>query len=265
MKSKAAKTLGLIAIAIALVVATVLTTLAFLASSSAVSNTFSIGNITMSINESKVDDDGNALSYPDGVKKDSPGNNYTLVPGKTCDKDPTIYVEPDSVKSLLFIKVRNQIETIEYGNFLPEDEILPNSDEEKLTIREQMARHGWQIVGKNDSGEVYVFSGNLDNTLVSADKLAEIKDETRFAPATIIPSKKALQSFDIFDTFTIDNKADNLQIYKGAKVTITAFSIQAAEFTDEGSDANKEEVTNAWNAIVDEFPFESGAITTAGE
>ena len=268
MKSKTSKTLVLVAIAIALVVVTVFTTIAFLASSSAVSNTFSVGNIHMSIYESKVDADGKAVTYDEGVRKDSTGNNYTLIPGKTYDKDPTIYVEPKSVKSFLFVKLRNQIETIEYGNYSATDEIEPNSDEKKLTIKEQMARHGWQLVGSNDSGEVYVYSGNLDQSVaLSSDKLAAIKDESNFAEATLISGSENVQTFDVFDTFTVDNKADNLQIYLGAKVAVTAFSIQSSGIVanDQSDTANRDEVIAAWNAVVEEFPFESGAITTAAD
>lgn len=263
MKSKAAKTLGLIAIAIALVVATVLTTLAFLASSSAVSNTFSVGDIRIAIYESKVDLEGKKID-PDATKKNSEGNKYRLVPDMTYVKDPTVYLAPESESALLFIKLRNQIETIEYGNNLNNLQ-----SEGKLTIKEQMARNGWQLVGSNETGEVYVYSGTVQQTDLDGEALAAIKDTNTFVNATVVPYSESEQPFDVFDTFTVDKAADDtLHKFEGAKVTVTAFSIQASSFSsviDGKATANKEQVTNAWNAIVDEFPYESGAITTSAE
>ncbi len=229
MKKKIFKALILMGAAVLLVVATVFTTIAFLASSTAVSNTFTVGKVGISMYESKVDSDGQDA---DGASKTSDGNSYELVPGKTYCKDPTIFVDVDSVNSYLFVKVKNGISTIE-----------KQGDANNPTIAEQMTANGWQQVKSNDAGEIlyiYVGVGNVTDSVETV------------APIAI--SGLQGEEYDIFDTFTVDESAV-VADYAGAKVTLTAFAIQTTGFTDkDGLKAYQ----HAWNAIVDRFPFESG-------
>ena len=66
-------------IAVLLVLSGVLGTLAFLASSTAVSNTFTVGQVGIQMFESRTDKNGVDL---DGAEKPTDGNSYELVPGK---------------------------------------------------------------------------------------------------------------------------------------------------------------------------------------
>ena len=97
---------------VAIVASSVLATVAYLTSSAAVSNVFTIGDVKMTMDESKVNSDG-TLVNPVGSAKDADTNSYHLVPNKTYIKDPTIYIQPGSESSYLFIIARNDISSIE--------------------------------------------------------------------------------------------------------------------------------------------------------
>ena len=100
--------------AIVLVVATVLTTLAYLISAASVSNTFTVGSVEIEMWETPVGSNGKKLTQngkPDGepVAKTSDGNSYHLLPGEEYDKDPTVYVKPGSSETLLYVLIQNNI------------------------------------------------------------------------------------------------------------------------------------------------------------
>lgn len=221
--------LTLVLSAILLVVASVLGTMAFLASSTAVSNTFTYGNVGIEMFESEIDENG---EDNDGADRTSDGNSYKLIPNKTYVKDPAITVKAGSVESYLFVKVKNGIKTIEAAN--------------GNTMAEQMVDYGWQAVKANDAGEVlylYVGRGNADATVKTGAVTAQ--------PV----GSDSQELYEIFDTFTISETA-KVEDFAGAKVTLTAFAIQTESFEEKVG--GLEGYQRAWNAIVDRFPFESG-------
>ena len=218
--------------AVLLVVASVMGTLAFLASSSAVSNTFTYGDVSIDMRESAVDENG---KDNDGADRTSDGNSYELIPGKTYDKDPAITVKQGSVPSYLFVKIKNGISNIEVAG--------------NTTIKAQMIANGWQLIKSNNAGEelyLYVGVGNA----VADKKEAEVN-------YVAVGSKDEAQTYELFDTFTISENAP-VADYAGAKVTLTAFAIQTEGFTEvvEGLQGYQ----RAWNAIVNRFPYESGTV-----
>ncbi|MDO5041370.1 MAG: SipW-dependent-type signal peptide-containing protein, partial [Peptoniphilus sp.] len=117
---KTSKALLLGICAVLLITASVLGTMAYLTSQDTVTNTFTVGSVSISLDEKDVDD-----STP-GEDRDK-ANKYNLVPGKTYDKDPTIHVANGSEKSYLFVKVENGISAIEGAT----------------TVADQMTAKGW--------------------------------------------------------------------------------------------------------------------------
>ena len=89
MKTKIKPTL-LALCALIVVTATVFTTLAYLTDKEAVVNTFTVGNVSISLVETDVDKDG-----------DDQSNDYHLLPGKTYQKDPTLTVDAESEESYI--------------------------------------------------------------------------------------------------------------------------------------------------------------------
>lgn len=99
-------------LALVLVIAmSVAGTYAYLTSQDEVVNTFTVGNVAITLDEAKVDVDGNKVT-PE-VRTD--GNKYKLIPGHKYTKDPTVHFAAGSEASYLFVKVENGIAGIETG------------------------------------------------------------------------------------------------------------------------------------------------------
>ena len=267
MKKKLLSAAALTLAAIALVVATVFTTIAYLTASSAVSNTFTVGNVNIAMYESAVDANGKALPDTDthGHMKDSDGNNYHLLPGTTYDKDPTVYVDKDSDKSFVFLKVRNNIASIELGNYVHGEQV-PLPDEDHPTIAMQMAAYGWQFYLATPTGDVYVYTGNADpalaqngvtnGALLTGEALQAVLDKK--ADAAVVGGIQTELVLNVFDEFTVDEHAD-VSKFGGAKVTLTAFAIQISGFEDNPETDANEALDAAWLEIVNTYPYEDGA------
>ena len=109
MKQKLSKTkLALLLTAITLVVCGIIgTTVAWLIADTApVVNTFTYGDINITLHETDTGLDG------DG---DANTNEYTMIPGKTVTKDPIVTVKADSENSWLFVKLEK---TANFDDFM---------------------------------------------------------------------------------------------------------------------------------------------------
>lgn len=133
MKSKK-KVFVTVLCAAALVVASVLGTMAYLTSQDAVKNTFTVGKVAITLDEAKVTDAGDPVVGADRVKT----NTYKLIPGHEYTKDPTVHVTAGSEDSWLFVKVVDEIAGIEADT----------------TVAAQMAANGWTAV----EGETNVYA-----------------------------------------------------------------------------------------------------------
>lgn len=118
------KTLILAACAIMLVCATIAGTLAYLTATDSVKNTFTVGNVNITLDEAPVDEEGQETT---GKRVQT--NTYKLLPGKEYDKDPTIHVDADSEDCYVFVTVTNNISSVEAAG---EDSIVA-----------QMTGKGW--------------------------------------------------------------------------------------------------------------------------
>lgn len=272
MKKKLLKALSLVMAAVALVAITIAGTAAYFTSSSAVTNTFTIGKVGIQLYESYVKANGtiDTTKTPAGERKNSSGNNYHLQPGGNYVKDPTIYVDAASDSSFLFVKARNQIATIE-------------AESDHGLMREQMLKNGFVLFAETPTGNVYVFAGKIDgnkNVPLDLDDEEDLaKYEANFEKSNgdyVLDSNKhrklvpvvnkytavggtgAMQTIDLFSEFSvITNEKGTIQfeVFGGAKVTLTAFAIQTTGFVD---DSSSSAVQKAWDTIVATYPYESG-------
>ena len=137
MKTKS-KALLLTLCAVLLVAASVLGTMAFLTSKDEVVNTFTVGSVAITLDETDVD---NSTSNTDRDQ----ANSYKLMPGHTYIKDPIIHVGATSEDCYLFVKVTNEITAIEGDT----------------TVAKQMTANGWAPV--NGAAGVYVYTQNNQN------------------------------------------------------------------------------------------------------
>ena len=100
MKTKS-KALLLTLCAVLLVAASVMGTMAYLTSTDKVENTFTVGNVKITLDEAKVNTDGIPAAPAERVK----ANEYKLLPGHTYTKDPTVTVIKGSESSYVRMKV----------------------------------------------------------------------------------------------------------------------------------------------------------------
>ena len=138
---KAKKVLALVLCAALLVAGSVAATLAYLTSKTeVVTNTFSVGDVKITLDEAKVTEYG----VKDGDSRVMK-NTYKLIPGHNYLKDPTIHVKKGSEECWLFVRVENGIADYEaVGN---------------TTIAAQMAAKGWtEVAGKTG---VYAYNAKV--------------------------------------------------------------------------------------------------------
>lgn len=138
MKSKK-KVFVTVLCAAALVVASVLGTMAYLTSQDAVENTFTVGKVAITLDEAKVTDAGDPVVGADRVKT----NTYKLIPGHEYTKDPTVHVTAGSEDSWLFVKVVDKIADIEADT----------------TVAAQMTANGWTAV--EGATNVYAYKATV--------------------------------------------------------------------------------------------------------
>jgi hypothetical protein len=94
--------LAIVGCAVLLVAGSIAGTLAYLTSMTGpVTNTFTAGNITITLDESKVDVYGKLVSPAERVTK----NEYKFIPGLEYVKDPIVTVKKGSEACYLFVKI----------------------------------------------------------------------------------------------------------------------------------------------------------------
>ena len=108
MKSK--KALWIAVCAVVLLAAVTATTLAFLTDRDAVVNTFTVGDVQITLDETKVVN-GEATN-----ERTTEGNEYHLIPGKSYVKDPTMTVlansEPAYLRMIVTINKQAELDAI---------------------------------------------------------------------------------------------------------------------------------------------------------
>ena len=118
---KKLKILSAILSALVLVCVSVLGTVAFFTDREAVVNTFTVGQVEISLDETKVTPDGLAVAGADRVTE----NQYHLIPGQTYIKDPTLTVKAGSEESYLRLLVTlshaKELKEIFGTDFLPQN------------------------------------------------------------------------------------------------------------------------------------------------
>lgn len=195
MKTRS-KALLLALCAVVLVVATVFGTMAYLTSTDEVKNTFTVGNVAITLDETDVDDSTS------NTERDK-ANSYKLLPGHKYTKDPIIHVGATSEDCYLFVKVDNQIADIEATD---------------ATVASQMDEKGWVTV--DGAPGVYVYTQNsapavveggrdvtvFDNFTISGNvdnaRLAAYKNKTITVTAYAIQADGFATAEDAWEAFS---------------------------------------------------------------
>ena len=183
-KKKILMALALVGCAILLVVGSVAVTMAYLTSKTGtITNTFTVGNIAITMDESVTDLYGAVTSG-----KTTTGNEYKLIPGQSYTKDPTIHVAAKSENAYLFVKVENGIADIE---------------DSSNTIAAQLTENGWTSL--NGVANVYYQTytskdTDLDVAIFSSFKIAStFTGDTTYADAEVKVTAYAIQQAGFAD------------------------------------------------------------------
>lgn len=130
---KAKKTVLAVACAAALVAGSIAGTMAYLTSKDEVKNTFTVGQVEISLDEAKVDEKGRPVKVGDDgtetVVKDLAAaervtrNSYKLIPGHKYTKDPTLTVLKGSEESYVRLMV-----TATFDGKLTEEQLATKLD-----------------------------------------------------------------------------------------------------------------------------------------
>jgi hypothetical protein len=70
------------------------------------------------------------------------------------------------------------------------------------------------------------------------------------------------QELVLFHEFALVDQIANIEMYGGAKVTLTAFAIQTTGFLGTNGQPDTSSASKAWTAIINAYPYENG--TTGG-
>lgn len=220
---------------VAISMTSVLATVAYLTSSAAVSNVFTIGDVRITMTETKVDSNGKKVA--EGTQVDT--NTYHLVPNTTYDKDPKITVNTGSEACYLFVLVRNDIEAIECKATAAQ-----YAHNHKGTIAQQLTANGWAKYTKASTGWVYVYVG-VNAGLDAVAEAGRANDYVLQDTTGNVGLAVSEGTYTLFDEFTLDPNA-NVSAYGAAKVTLTAVGIQKSGFANLGA---------AWEAVKTTYPY----------
>ena len=164
---KTRKILAMAACAILLVCISVGATVAYLTSTDTVTNTFTVGQVKITLDEAKVNADGKP------VNKDGTGvtdlsaaervdaNSYKLMPGHVYTKDPTVTVKAGSEESYVRMLV-----TVTFGKALTDEQLSMNLDDIFTGYSKKWKRNSLEV---SDDKKTITYEYRYETT-VSADK-----------------------------------------------------------------------------------------------
>ena len=177
-------------------------TVAYLTSGDTVTNTFTVGDVKIALDEAAVNENGEAIEGEARVK----ANTYKLIPGHTYVKDPTVTVKAGSAESY----VRMLVTVTNSSAF---DAVLPNAD-----LR--------AIFGGYDNTK-WTYVKNTENA--AADTRTY---EFRYYQKVTASADKALEP--LFTSITVPGTVNNAQLktLEGAQIIVEAEAIQADSFVD---------------------------------
>ena len=204
MKTKS-KALLLTLCAVLLVAASVMGTMAYLTSTDKVENTFTVGNVKITLDEAKVNTDGTLAAPAERVK----ANEYKLLPGHTYNKDPMVTVLNGSEAS--YIKM-----TVTFSKASALDAIFAPTGANLISIFNGYDSANW------------IYKDNTKDATADTRTYEFWYKETVGAPTADV----ALDA--LFDSITVPGTITNEQLatIEGMTITVNAYAIQADGFAN---------------------------------
>ena len=205
------KSIALVMMAVLLVAASVMGTLAYLTSTDSVTNTFTVGKVKITLDEAKVMEDGKPVEGAARVK----ANSYKLLPGHTYTKDPMVTVLKGSEPSYI-----------------------------KMTVTFSMAKELDAIFAPTGADLTSIFNGYDAANWIAKGNTKDANANTRTyefwykEPVGAPTADVALDALFDFITVPGDITQEQLETIEDMTITVNAYAIQADGSTD---------ATDAWN------------------
>ena len=204
IKSKK-KALLMVLCAVMLVLVSVMGTMAYLTSHDTVTNTFTVGNVKITLDEAKVDANGTAITGDAAERVKA--NSYKLLPGHTYNKDPMVTVLKGSESSYI-----------------------------KMTVTFTKAAELDAIFAPDGANMISIFNGYDSTNWTAKDVTKDTENNTRtyefwYKEAVAAPDGDvALDA--LFDSITVPGTItnDQLKTIEGMTITVNAYAIQADGF-----------------------------------
>ena len=205
MTKKTRKALMMVLCAVALVAISVGATVAYLTSTDTVTNTFTVGNVQIKLDEAKANPDGTRVEGADRVKT----NSYKLLPGLTYNKDPMVTVLKGSEECYV-----------------------------KMTVTFTKANELDAIFVPNGANMTDIFNGYDSNNWIYKGNTKDTNANTRtyeFWYKETVDASTATQDVELdalFDSITVPGFITNAQLatIDGMEITVNAYAIQADGF-----------------------------------
>ena len=199
------KALLLTLCAVLLVAASVLGTMAYLTSTDTVTNTFTVGNVQIKLDEAKANPDGSLVTGADRVK----ANSYKLLPGHNYKKDPMVTVLKGSESA--YVKM-----TVTFSKAAELDTIFAPNGADMTSIFNGYDSTNW------------TYKGNTEDTEANTRTYEFWYKEAVAAPDADV----ALDA--LFDSITVPGTINNAQLatIEGMTITVNAYAIQADGFAN---------------------------------
>lgn len=181
------------------------TTLAYLTSQDTVTNTFTVGNVQIKLDEAAANPDGSLVPNATRVK----ANSYKLIPGHTYAKDPMVTVLKGSESSYI-----------------------------KMTVTFTKAAELDAIFNPNGADMTSIFKGYDSTNWIAKDITKDVTNNTRtyeFWYKEAVEAPDADVALDaLFDSITVPGNITNDQLSSiaGMTITVNAYAIQADGFAN---------------------------------
>lgn len=189
----------------ALIVVSVLGTMAYLTSTDQVVNTFTVGNVQIKLDEAKANPDGTLVGNADRVK----ANSYKLLPGHTYNKDPMVTVLKGSEPCYV-----------------------------KMTVTFTKAAELDAIFAPTGADMTSIFKGYDSTNWIKKDITKDTDANTRtyefwYKEAVAAPTAD-VELDALFDSITVPGSItnDQLKTIEGMTITVNAYAIQADGFAN---------------------------------
>lgn len=191
-----------------LVVGSVAGTMAYLTAQDSVTNTFTVGNVAITLDEQNVDGKDAKGNANVDLERDQ-ANSYQLFPGKSYTKDPTVHVNEKSEDCWLFVKVENGIADLEAT------EEMGETGYKKIAT--QITNNQWTAL----NGVANVYYKEVAKTAPNRDY--EVFGNFKIAGDGVVGGEKP-------EDYTGTDKY--LGEYENAEIVVTAYAVQKDGFNN---------------------------------